>query len=247
MDAVLLAGGYGTRLYPLTRDRPKSLLPVGGRPITDYLVEALGREPSIRRMWVVTNDRFAGHFKRWADDREFPGPLTVLNDGTTSNEDRLGAVGDVGLVLDAMGRIPGDGIYVAATDNIPRFDMTDIISLSAEKGTSAVFACPEGDRERLKRAGVARLDEEGRIVEFEEKPDSPAGDLRVPPFYCFTADVASLVGAYLDGGNDPDAPGNFLAWLVTRRPVYARVSEEGTCDIGTLESYRQVCREFEPR
>ena len=244
MDVILLAGGYGTRLYPLTKDRPKSLLPVGGRPITDYLVERLEQEPRVERMWLVTNEKFADHFRRWAEDSDFERPLETINDGTTSNEDRLGAIGDINLVLEHMGAVPEDGVYVAATDNIPRFDLTEIIHLSAEKGASAVFACRE-DRERLKRAGVAKLDSEGRIVDFEEKPDEPASDLRVPPFYCLTHDDASLISTYLEEGNDPDAPGNLLAWLIHRRDVYASVTEVGTYDIGTQESYRQVCEVFE--
>jgi len=245
MDVILLAGGYGTRLYPLTKDRPKSLLPVGGRPITDYLVEELQQEPRIERMWLVTNDKFAEHFRRWAEKSDFDLPMETINDGTTSNEDRLGAIGDINLVLDHMGGMPEDGVYVAATDNIPRFDMADIIHVSVERGASAVFACREESRDRLKRAGVATLDAQGRIVDFEEKPDEPATDFRVPPFYCLTRDAASLIPTYLEEGNDPDAPGNLLAWLIERREVYARVAAQGTYDIGTRESYRRVCEAFE--
>jgi len=247
MDVILLAGGYGTRLYPLTKDRPKSLLPVGGRPITDYLVEELEQEPRVKRMWLVTNQKFADHFRRWAEESDFDVPMQTINDGTTSNEDRLGAIGDINLVLGRMGEIPGDGVYVAATDNIPRFDMTDIIQLSAEKDATAVFACRESSRARLKRAGVATLDSDGKIVDFEEKPDEPASDFRVPPFYCLTHDDAGLISTYLEEGNDPDAPGNLLAWLINRRDVYASVANVGTYDIGTRESYRRVCEAFESK
>jgi len=247
VNAVLLAGGYATRLYPLTRNRPKSLLPVGGRAILDYLVDALESAREIRAMLLVTNARFFEQFEQWASLRRAGKPLQILNDGTTCNEDRLGAIGDIQFALRAMGRIPPDGVYVLATDNIPRFHLTEIIQLGGEKASSAVFACPEQEPARLKRAGVAVLDSDGKIVDFEEKPQYPRSDLRVPPFYVYTAHAASLIGLYLSEGNDPDAPGHFLSWLVRRQEVYARIAEEGTYDIGTLDSYRAVCEALEEK
>jgi glucose-1-phosphate thymidylyltransferase len=244
VDAILLAAGYGTRLYPLTKDRPKPLLPVGGRPILDHLTERLEAAPEVERMFLVTNARFAGQFRDWAAAHRTGKPLRVLDDGSTCNEDRLGAVGDVAFVLERAG-VAGDAAYVLATDNLPRFDLREIIGLHRRNGASAVFACGVADREELKRMGVAELDGEGRIVSFEEKPQQPRGDLRVPPFYVYTSDALALVPRYLDEGGNADAPGHFLAWLVGRRDVYALRRDEGTYDIGTLESYRRVCCEFE--
>ena len=245
MYAILLAAGYGTRLYPLTRDRPKALLPVGGRPVLDYLVDALDAAPEIQSMTLVTNARFFGHFDRWARGRAFAKPLRLLNDGTTCNEDRLGAIGDIAFALREIGGVPQGGIYALGTDNLPRFDLRDIIGLSLSKGASAVFACPEQDPQNLKSAGVAVLGQDGIIVDFAEKPQQPRSNLRVPPFYVYTPDAASLVQDYLAGGNQPDAPGHFLGWLIKRRDVYAQIAPEGTYDIGTIDAYRAVCRAFE--
>lgn len=244
MNAILLAAGYGTRLYPLTKDRAKPLLPLGGRPIIDYLVDRLEAAPEIERMVLVTNARFAGDFEEWAAARSFGKPLRVLNDGSTANDNRLGAVRDIQYALDEGG-IAGQDAYVVATDNLPRFDLRDIIALSRERSASAVFACRVADRERLKRMGVAELDAEGRIVGFEEKPERPKGGFRVPPFYVYPAGVTAAVSVYLAEGNNPDAPGHFLAWLVQHQGVYALRRDEGTYEIGTLESYRAVCAEFE--
>jgi glucose-1-phosphate thymidylyltransferase len=245
VNAILLAAGYATRLYPLTRDRPKPLLPVGGRPILDYLVERLDEADEIDRMVVVTNDKFAGHFEGWASSVEIETPLEVINDGTRSNDDRLGAVGDVNLTLERAG-LYGQPAYVLATDNLPKFDLLDILYLSRERGASAVFALPVPDRCELTRMGVADVNEDGRIVSFEEKPAEPKGEYRVPPFYCYTADAVDAVPQYLAEGNNPDAPGHFLAWLVKREPVYAARPGVGTWDIGTLESYRRVQEDFKP-
>jgi glucose-1-phosphate thymidylyltransferase len=137
------------------------------------------------------------------------------------------------------------GIYLAATDNVPPFDLAEIVGLSAEKGGSAVFACHTDDHDRLQRAGVASLNDENRIVDFEEKPDEPKNDRIVCPFYVFTPEALGLLDTYLEEGNDPDAPGNFLAWLIHRHTVYARPVDQPPRDIGTVESYRRAQREFE--
>jgi len=243
LNAVLLAAGYGTRLYPLTKDRPKPLLPVGGRPILDHLVDRLEGAAEITRMVLVSNARFLPAFERWAQQRVLRKPLSLVSDGSTDNDNRLGAVRDMQLALDAAD-MADEPAYVLATDNLPRFDMLEIVALAHEKGGSAVFAVPVRDPESLRRMGVAELGQDGRVVGFQEKPAEPRGRHRVPPFYAYTPEAVASVRRFLDEGNDPDAPGHFLAWLVGREPVYAQPAEAGTYDIGTLESYRRVCREF---
>jgi len=245
LDAILLAGGYATRLYPLTVDRPKALLPVGGRPILDYIVDALEAADEIDRMFLVTNDKFAGHFSRWAAARGSAKPLAVLSDGTVSNEVRLGAIGDVQFVLDHADVDVSDGLYVLGTDNIARFDIMGVVRLSRRSSASAVFACRVSDPERLHRVGVVVVDETGRITDFEEKPRKPKTGLGVPPFYVYTSEAAGLIRRYLSEGNDPDAPGHLVGWMIRHCPVYACREELDTYDIGTLASYEAVCRQFE--
>jgi glucose-1-phosphate thymidylyltransferase len=243
LDAVLLAAGYATRLYPLTKDRPKPLLPVGGRPIIDYLVDELEAAPEVQLMVLVTNARFQGAFEGWAAARTFRVPLEIISDGSTSNETRLGAIADLHLAIRRAGT-GGAAVYVLATDNLPRLELNGIIRLWQERGASAAFAFPCADPARLARAGVAVLDNDGRIIEFEEKSQRPRTNLLVPPFYVYTTEAIAMLPAYLEEGNSPDAPGHFLSWLVRRQPVYALVTAEGTYDIGTIESYRAVCEAF---
>jgi glucose-1-phosphate thymidylyltransferase len=243
MIAILLAAGYGTRLYPLTRDRAKPLLPVVGRPIIDHLVDRLETCPEVDRYLLVSNSRFAADFRTWAAGRPFSRPLAVLDDGSTENDNRLGAVADIAFALDAA-EAWGQDAYVLATDNLPRFDLIEIVGLMREKQASAVFACAVADSAQLHRVGVAEVAPDGRILSCEEKPEQPKGNLRIPPFYCYTAADLELLADFLEAGNNPDAPGHFLAWLVGRRKVYALRRDEGTYDIGTLESYRAVEEEF---
>jgi len=244
MDAVLLAGGYATRLYPLTLNQPKALLPVGGRAILDYVVEAVEASEHVERMFLVTNAKFAGHFRRWAACRQAGKPLRVLSDGTTSNETRLGAIGDVRFVLEQADVRTDEGLYVVGTDNLARFDITAIIPLARSRDGSAIFASRVRDPERLRRMGVVVLDDGGRVVEFEEKPAHPKSDLASPPFYVYSPEAVELLPRYLAEGNNPDAPGHFIAWLAPRSPVYACVVDEPVCDIGTVDSYRAACEQF---
>ena len=245
LEVVLLAAGYGTRMLPLTRNRPKSLLPLGGRPILDHLLDKLQGVPGINGYTVVTNDRFHDHFVEWAESTEVDRPLEILNDGTTSNENRRGALADVRFALEHGQRAAsGDGIFLAATDNLPPFELSPLVELSARRTASAVFACRTDDHDRLCRSGVVQLDEQGRVEDFEEKPDEPASDLFVPPFYLYRKPALGLLGDYLQDGNDPDAPGNFLGWLIERHTVWARPVEGIPRDLGNVESYRRAQREF---
>ncbi len=244
MDAILLAGGYATRLYPLTKDRPKALLPVAGKTILDYNVEALQAHADIKKFYLVTNERFVGQFRRWAGSRP-PGsqPIEILSDGTDSNENRLGAVGDIKFALDSAD-IDGSGfLYVAGTDNIADFDITAAIDLAKERRANAVFAYRLNDRAELRRKGVVTVNGEGRVLRFVEKSDSPPRDLVVPPYYVYAPGAIEAVHTYLHDGNDPDAPGHFMAWLVPRSRVYAIITDKRVRDIGTLGAYRAVAEE----
>ena len=243
MNAILLAAGYGTRLYPLTRGTPKPLLDVGGRPIIDRLVERLDQVPEITRMVLVSNERFAAQFREWQAGLALRVPVEVISDGSTENDNRLGAVADIQFAVEQCG-LAGEGAYVMATDNLPRFDLRDLLEPWRRDGVSAVFACRVTDRGQLTRMGVAELDAEGWIVGFEEKPEQPRGEFRVPPFYLYTADAVAGLRAFLAEGGSADAPGHYLAWWVRCGSVQAVRRDEGTYDIGTLESYRAVCAEF---
>ena len=244
MNAILLAAGYGTRLYPLTKDMPKPLLPVGGRPIIERLVERLDKIAEITRMVLVSNERFAEQFRDWAAGLDQRIPVEVVSDGSTSNENRLGAVADIQFAVERCG-LAGEGAYVMATDNLPHFDLRDLLEPWRQHGVSAVFACRVADPRQLTRMGVAELGPEGRVVGFEEKPAQPKGHFRVPPFYLYAAEAVGGLTEFLAEGGSADAPGHYLAWWLQHGPVQAVRRDEGTYDIGTLESYRAVCAEFD--
>jgi glucose-1-phosphate thymidylyltransferase len=249
MNALLLAAGYATRLYPLTRDTPKPLLPVAGKPIAEYMLDQLAEVPNLGRQLVVTNHRFAGHFAAWAAGLAPRHAVEVVDDGTSTNETRLGAIGDVAFALERHPELRTEPLFVLGGDNLVDFRLADLVADFRARGSGATVVClvHTADPAQLRRSGVATLDETGRVTSFVEKPSEPASDLTCPPFYVYPPAALALIPEYLAAGESPDAPGNLVAWLHRRAPVYGHVFAEARYDVGTPESYAEACRLFEGR
>jgi len=237
VTGIILAAGYGTRMRAVSATVPKPLLPVGHRVVIDYLMEQLAAIREVGRLVLVTNALYHEQFAEWARARGLSG-LEILNDGTRSNEERLGAIGDLRFAIDRAGI--DDDALVAGADNIFRFEVGLLVEFSAEKQADVIAVVREGDPARLKRTSTLRLAEDGRVLEFVEKAPEPISDLLCPPLYAFRRETLGLVGEYLAEGNSPDAPGHFIAWLYTRRPVYGRIMPAGRHDIGSPETYREA-------
>lgn len=232
MNALILAAGYATRLRPLTDSIPKMLLPVGGRPMLDWLMDRLRDVPDLGEVHVVTNARYAPAFEAWAKGHA---GLVVHDDGTSSNEDRLGAIGDVRFVLDKTD-LAQDGLFVIAGDNLFEFSLADFADWWRGKGTASALAVHDvGDLELARQYGVVELDPADRVVGFVEKPDRPVSTLAATATYLFHPEHLGLLDRYLAEGNPPDQPGNFIAWLYPRDPVYGYTVSGSWFDIGTPE------------
>jgi glucose-1-phosphate thymidylyltransferase len=229
MKAIVLAAGYATRLRPLTETIKKELLPVGGRPIIDWIVDRIAEVDEIDQIHVVTNHRFAPDLERWAEQR---GRLLVHDDGTSSNEDRLGAIGDLRFTVEE-GRLQGDDLLVIAGDNLFDYSLAHYVDWWRGKGeASAVAVRRIPERRLIKQYGVITLDEDDRITAFVEKPDDPQSDLAATATYLFHHEHAPRVQEYLEEGNSPDQPGRFVAWLSERAPVYGYPFDGMWMDIG---------------
>jgi glucose-1-phosphate thymidylyltransferase len=219
VKALILAAGYATRLRPLTDDFPKGLLPVGGRPIVDWIVDGI-RRAGIDDIRLVTNARFARLFEDWAEG------VTIVDDGTSTNETRLGAIGDIQFAaLD-------DDALVVAGDNLFDYELADFVEFWRMRDGSAVAVHDVGSKELAKKYGVIDVDASGRIVDFAEKPDEPASTLVATATYLYTRAHLRLVDTYLAEGNPPDQPGHLVAWLHRREPVYAYRFDGGWYDVG---------------
>ena len=238
MKLLVLAAGYATRLYPLTRDRPKALLPVAGRPMADWVLDCL--EPiGFDSRYVVTNARFAGQFAEWAEDKD----VTVVDDGTTTDEDRLGAIGDIGLVLEREAL--DDDLVVVAGDNLFSEQLGDFGRVARERAAPLLAIHDVGDIELVRgRYNSIEVDAAGRITFFEEKPEEPRSTLSGIGLYFYPRDTLPLIREYLAGGNNPDQPGRLVQWLYPRVDVYTWPVPGQWYDIGDREQLEEADRVF---
>jgi len=267
MKCLILAAGYATRLYPLTENFPKPLLEVGGKPILDWLIEDIDSvvgpdgSPLVDEYVVVSNHKFAGIFDAWASTATGKGPghdpqgadnpgiacpkarIRVIDDGSVTNEGRLGAVRDIQLGIEAAH--VQDDLLVIAGDNLLSFSIGDFISYAHTTGTTCLMRYYEADPARLRKSGVAEVDANGLVLSMEEKPAQPKGNWCCPPFYYIASADVPKVAEGIAAGCGTDAPGSFLAWLCTRTRVHAWEMPGPRYDIGNLESYEAVKRVFE--
>ena len=205
------------------------LLPLAERPMLDYLLDRIREVEEIEAIHLVTNSRFAPLFEDWA-----PADVTVHDDGTTSNEDRLGAIGDLAFTIERAG-LQGEDLLVVAGDNLVGYSLSEYVGFWREKGGSAIAVYEVADRELLKSYGVIELDADDRVVGFEEKPARPRGQLAATAAYLYRGQDLELLASYLEEGNPPDAPGNFVVWLHARTPVHGYRFAGEWDDIGNLQ------------
>lgn len=237
MKCLILAAGYATRLYPLTENFPKPLLKVAGKPILDWLIEDLEKSGLIDEYIVVSNHRFANIFRDWAGPK-----VRVIDDGTTTNDTRLGAVRDIQLGVETAK--VNDDLFVMAGDNLLSFSLCEFIVYAQQKGTSCIMRYYEPDERKLHKSGVAEVDEHGKILSMVEKPAEPKSHWCCPPFYYIVkADVPKVAEAIANGCG-VDAPGSFIAWLCAQTTVHAWEMPGPRYDIGNLESYEEVQRTY---
>ena len=245
MKAVVLVAGYATRLYPLTLDRPKALLEVAGRPMMEHVLDRLAPIDGLDVVYVVTNAKFAPHFHEWRDFYERPRDdllLTVVDDGTESEETKLGAIGDLGLVLER--EHVDDDVIVVAGDNLFSDSLEGFGRFARERDAPVVAVYDVGDLDAIRKYNAIEVDDDGRITYFEEKPSQPRSTLTGIALYFYPRSALPLVKRYLDEGNNADQPGRLVEWLYTRTPVYTWRVPGRWYDIGSKETLREADEAF---
>lgn len=240
MKCVILAAGYATRLYPLTENFPKPLLKVGEKTILDWLVDDIDTCGRVDEYIVISNHKFASHFNEWA--KEKAQNITVIDDMTTTNETRLGAVKDIEFAIEKLSL--NDDMLVIAGDNVLDFSLTKFIEYSAKKKTSCIMRYYEPDGEKLLKCGVVTTDSNDKVLKMTEKSPTPETHWCCPPFYYYTKEAAKLISEGIECGCGTDAPGSYIAWLCTQRDVHAMEMPGRRYDIGNLESYKKVQKEY---
>ncbi len=241
MKCLILAAGYATRLYPLTENFPKPLLTVGDKTILDWLIDDIDGAGEVDEYVVISNHKFASHFTRWAAEKKQK--VTVVDDGTSTNETRLGAVCDIQYAIDQLGL--DDDMLVIAGDNVLDFSLQQFIRYAKQKGTSCIMRFYEADEKKLLKCGVVTTDDADRVLRMTEKSPTPETHWACPPFYYYTRADARLVREGIAAGCGTDAPGSYIAWLCTQTTVHAMKMPGSRYDIGNLESYEQVKRDYQ--
>jgi len=240
MKCLILAAGYATRLYPLTENFPKPLLKVGDKTILDWLIDDIDTLGSIDEYVVISNHKFAHHFDEWAKTKSQK--ITVVDDGTSTNETRLGAVRDIQFAIDKLSL--DDDMLVIAGDNVLDFSLTKFISYAEGKKASCIMRYFETDDKKLLKCGVVTIDDSDKILNMTEKSPTPATHWCTPPFYFYSREDAKKIEAAIADGCGVDAPGSYIAWLCKQTDVYAMEMPGKRYDIGNLESYERVQKEY---
>ena len=238
MTGIILAAGYATRMYPLTLNFPKPLLEVGGKKIIDHLLED-GERSGVERFIVVSNHKFISLFREWAEGKE---NVMVLDDGSVDNEHRIGAVKDIEFAIEKAGI--NDDTLILAGDNVLDFSLSSFIEYGKKKGTSCIMRHREPDKARLSKTGVVTIDQSDLVLSMEEKPKEPKSEWAVPPFYYYVKEDLPLIKEGIENGCGTDAPGSFVSYLAERRPVHAFLMPGKRFDVGSIEGYEKIRKEY---
>jgi glucose-1-phosphate thymidylyltransferase len=232
MDAIVLAGGYATRLWPITKPRPKMLLPVGETTVIDRILSSLEDDDRVETVYVSTNEAFADDFEAHIAEKGY-GKAQLSVEKTTAEDEKFGVVGALAQLVEREG--VDDDLFVIGGDNLIGFDVSEFIDYYERQEAAVLAAYDVGSYGKAKSYGLVELDGE-RVVDFQEKPDDPASTLASIACYLFPADSVRF-GEYLAGENNPDEPGWYVEWLQSREAVYAFTFDDTWFDIGTPASY----------
>lgn len=242
MICAILAAGYATRLYPITENFPKPLIKLGAKSILDWLVSDVDTSCEVSQFVVISNHRYFGHFEDWAGCARYSAPVAVLDDGSTCNENRLGAVRDIQFVIDEIGA--DDDMMVLAGDNVLDFSLKSFAGYFRARGDSCIMRYHEPDTRRISRSAAVEVDADDNVLRMEEKPTEPFSNWCVPPFYIYARRDLPLVKAAVDAGCRLDSPGCLAAYMSGATRLRAMEMPGKRYDIGNMESYKKVCETY---
>ena len=242
MKNIVIAAGYATRLGELTKNFPKPLLKIGENTILGRMLDDIDTIPEIDEHIIITNHKFAGIFDVWAAKQSYTKPVTIVDDGTETNDTRLGAVCDLLFAMDKL-KIDEDMLVVAA-DNILFFSFQEFVDFAKAKGTSCIMCHDQPSIEKLQRTGVIVLDDNDKVLNMEEKPQEPKSHWAVPPFYIYLKKDLEKVRHSVENGCGKDAPGNLAHYMVEQVEMHAWKMTAGRFDIGSLDTYKEACEKF---
>ena len=245
MKALILAAGYGTRLMPIIKDTPKALIEIQGQPLINYILERVEPLKGLNEIFIVTNDKFFGHFKKWAAEyqKHCRYPISLINDGTKENEKRLGSVGDMAFVLEQK-RIAED-FFVIGGDNLFDDSLENFVAFASTKPQAVTIGLYDvGSYEKAKSFGVVALNAKNKVVDFQEKPEVPQSTLIAMCCYYFSKPALRTIKDYLSVSDKTDRAGDYIKWLSQKIDVFGFKFSGKWYDIGNIESYHEAQKNF---
>lgn len=246
MKNIVIAAGYATRLGELTKNFPKPLLKIGNNTILGRMLDDIDSIPDIDEHIIVTNHKFAPIFEQWAKEVNCSKPITIIDDGTSTNDTRLGAVRDLQFAIEKA-KVDDDMLVVAA-DNLLFFSFQGFVEFAKEKGTPCIMCHNQPSKEKLQRTGVVVLDDNWRVLNMEEKPEEPKSTWAVPPFYIYRKENIDMIMHAIENGCGFDAPGNLAHYMVDNVEMHAwpmaGTGENLRFDIGSLDTYNEACEKY---
>ena len=244
MKALILAAGYGTRLYSIVKDTPKALLKINGKALIGHILDRISVVDDLDEVIVVTNDKFFSHFEAWREQlKGLSYKMIIINDRTTNPDDRLGSIGDIKFVLDSYPF--EDDLLVVGGDNLFNFNIKEYIQFSQSKSESVTIGLFDiHDLEQAKKFGVVQVNNDRKICSFEEKPQQPKSTLIAMCFYYLPKVTLGLVSEYLRESGKADRAGDYIRWLTQNNNVYGFKFTGKWYDIGSVESYNEAQKGF---
>lgn len=243
MKVIILAAGYAVRLQPLTLNTPKPLLSIAGKKIIDRILEKIDTVRDVSSIYIITNSKFFKNFGDWLKNLKRKNKIVLIDDGTLTNEDRLGAIKDLDFVL--REESINDDLLIVAGDNLFDFDLNKFLRFAGSKTDGVSIAVHDvGDLKLATNYGVVKVDKNGRVLDFEEKPANPQSTLISTGIYYFPKNKLSFIKEYVKMQEKLDAPGYYIKWLVKAGNVYGFRFSEDWYDIGSIESYGKADKEY---
>jgi glucose-1-phosphate thymidylyltransferase len=238
MKAVVLAGGFAKRMWPLTKNKPKVLLQIAGKPILDYIIEILEPIPTINKIFIDINKKFENHFSNYLKQKTTKKDISLFIEDTHSEMEKLGSVGGLSHLIRETNI--EDELLVVGGDNILSFNMFEFIDYFKSINANTIALCNVKSKLKARLYGVVNLDHNNKIIDFEEKPYKPKSTLVSTACYAFTQKGVNKILNYIDKGKDPDKMGSFIQWLYKNDIVYGFIFKGIWFDIGSFESYNEA-------
>jgi glucose-1-phosphate thymidylyltransferase len=242
IKAIITCAGFATRLWPLTKDVPKPLLEVKGKPIVEHIIGKMLELPDVDEIFIVTNGKFYPAFAEWLSSVEYKIPVKILNDGTSSNDDRLGQIGDVVFTLEKANI--DDDIVIVAGDNLFNFSLINAYDTFKKSNHVVNPLYDIRSFSAAKQLGTVVLNEDNTFCEFYEKAEMPKSTLVSLGIYFFPRSGLARIKEYIAAGESPDKMGYFLCWLMKREVVLGHVYYEKWFDIGWIKAFEQARKEY---